>query len=955
MGTNHCGRKASALLSMLILTPAMLVMADRASADPPAPAQPQLPVVWLGSNFGTGPFDCPGQITQEIYRQALLIAARDELGLQTRDESLREWRTMSPHSSTLRILFEGPRAYLIDMANPQLALWENRYTRDMPNRYPRMIEEAEDLSRHKFVALLKQRGWAAKGVKSRPDGPAPANAEALVEQMEELPQFIALRQTHALIRTDGESLPRLGMVVRAYANLGQLTRYHWSIEYAVYSARSLIYAQRMVATHPDSAYALWHRAYAFALAGFLDAALKDLSAAAAMNKEPAPSWAVVLEAFCKYQTDKLVSLAKGDPADAPLSLYLAFVSVENSMAHAGIVSRAQAVLSVSPNCLRAIDGQFNRGGMNSLIALDKLGPERFDAALSKGLADLPDLSVQAKEKIVQNPQNRVGVCDSLLEQGAPEHDPDEPSLGAVARWIQEVSFAQLRRRAAYEAYDFMDPPLQQDVLDVIAQSQPLLKDHPFDFALLALSHVPINYDQAAARQAMTDHPWVMIRFSPITVDLALMAQDFNVQGPNGPDEAYRWLGRYTDDDSLDLDNNASQYLIAPGDYPWLIDQIKHLSSVSAHSPYLCVWNIQNHWDAESAVGWEAQYGDFPTVALALGRKYEELHRWPDSERCLKKYIAASPDKVGYYALAQLYGDEDRPDLQIATYKQCLTIPQEEYTDHAMADMKIAQAYLATGMPRTALPFADAAAQHGPLDIVDFDRFTCDALAHAGVHDWATANAIFEHVARGGSPDAFWWYSSCVHSGHGDRAAATTATLGILNQPSSSGADPDLKRAVIYLVENQGGDAVGALRRRMPSVSGPIPYTLVALIEDHLGDFADRDEDLGHACDPASKDTVAHQFAELIRKTMQAGPRTAPDRAALNSILSSADRSDREWMCVMSAMLLDQHGHGDAAKALLLKYPIINPYSVARPIADSILQRNGVNPLTVAATPPRIGK
>src|SRR5580693_3845085 len=29
---------------------------------------------------------------RELYRQALLIAAREDLGLQTRDESLREWQ-----------------------------------------------------------------------------------------------------------------------------------------------------------------------------------------------------------------------------------------------------------------------------------------------------------------------------------------------------------------------------------------------------------------------------------------------------------------------------------------------------------------------------------------------------------------------------------------------------------------------------------------------------------------------------------------------------------------------------------------------------------------------------------------------------------------------------------------------------------------------------------------------
>ena len=73
---------------------------------------------------------------------------------------------------------------------------------------------------------------------------------------------------HEAIRKDGESEARLGVLVRGYAHLGQLTRYHWSIEHQVFIARSLLYAARMVKNNPTSPIPLWHRAYAMALAGF---------------------------------------------------------------------------------------------------------------------------------------------------------------------------------------------------------------------------------------------------------------------------------------------------------------------------------------------------------------------------------------------------------------------------------------------------------------------------------------------------------------------------------------------------------------------------------------------------------------------------------------------------------------------------------------------------------------
>ena len=37
-----------------------------------------------------------GVLAWELYRQAFLIAARNGLGLETRDESLREWRQLPP-------------------------------------------------------------------------------------------------------------------------------------------------------------------------------------------------------------------------------------------------------------------------------------------------------------------------------------------------------------------------------------------------------------------------------------------------------------------------------------------------------------------------------------------------------------------------------------------------------------------------------------------------------------------------------------------------------------------------------------------------------------------------------------------------------------------------------------------------------------------------------------------
>ena len=54
--------------------------------------------------------------------------------------------------------------------------------------------------------------------------------------------------------------------MRGYANLGLLTEFQWDAASAAYKALALLYAQRLVASQPESAQAFWHRAYAEVLA-----------------------------------------------------------------------------------------------------------------------------------------------------------------------------------------------------------------------------------------------------------------------------------------------------------------------------------------------------------------------------------------------------------------------------------------------------------------------------------------------------------------------------------------------------------------------------------------------------------------------------------------------------------------------------------------------------------------
>ena len=101
-------------------------------------------------------------------------------------------------------------------------------------------------------------------------------------------------------------------MVRGYANLGLLTEFHWHPMHKVFKARSLVYAQRMLAADPPSCPARWHRAYAFAATGLHALAIEDFEAAEAAwkeakkeRREKRPGWVDLIDAHCRFDLDRL--------------------------------------------------------------------------------------------------------------------------------------------------------------------------------------------------------------------------------------------------------------------------------------------------------------------------------------------------------------------------------------------------------------------------------------------------------------------------------------------------------------------------------------------------------------------------------------------------------------------------------------------------------------------------
>ena len=223
-----------------------------------------------------------GILTREFMRQALLIAAREELGLVVRDELLGD--VMPSESNPARmtmgvVLGNGVRKLRISKADrttggsQSYSLGPNGLVND------RVYEQTEALSRGEFVRILKGFGFRGKPIPRNTAAKVPEEAERLLQKMSFPCQFAAIRLLHQTIREQGESDALLGALVRGYANLAWMSDYFWLPGKKAIQSRAVLYAQRLMASSENLRLARQHRAYALAACGLHTAALAELKSA----------------------------------------------------------------------------------------------------------------------------------------------------------------------------------------------------------------------------------------------------------------------------------------------------------------------------------------------------------------------------------------------------------------------------------------------------------------------------------------------------------------------------------------------------------------------------------------------------------------------------------------------------------------------------------------------------
>jgi tetratricopeptide (TPR) repeat protein len=839
-----------------------------------------------------------GTLVNELYRQAFLISAREEAGLSTRDAWLGDVMPEKGPDEVINISTppQWPEKIEIALSNKTGNNKVAAATLPTDQDYMLLLEKAEELSRETFLTAIVNSGYIILKKKNTSNAKVPQDVEKLLDEMNFLSQFSAIRQLHELIRTEGESPYLMGALVRGYANLGLLTDFHWHPAHKVFLARSMLYAQRMVAKGSHPRWARWHRAYAFAFAGLQKLALDDLEVTEKETTNPQnnkahddfikPAWVDVINEYCRYDTNSLKPQA-GNDKNAELTGLLQCVANERAQNGSLVVTKAMEMLKKSPECYRLYDVVCRYGGISTGHPGTTVWLGVFRETAYPRLANMPGMPEDAakiirkittkkdllsklfgarEDSATSEFQIRRELIEALLaacrppqtgtspaQEKAATTDAGEPSWAALGQLIRELSFVQAWRRIYFE-----ETQLGVSPDETLAELKPLYVDHPYGGCLGLYS-----WDKGIRQKAFKiyssfptdgiEYPHVRLFLDCMHMDPTLGKRLINAAIDHSDTiESDLIEGSYKNTATNNSENTLKSYYAG------------EIMKVSPWSPYGRQMIVDTNWDSakKSAKQWEEMAANHPGLMRSLARRYFQYNQFADAIRCIETAISVSPDTESFNSLAYMYKTKGDRKKWIETLKKFLEYPDYSLS-HGKVNQEIADYYIFERKWHKALPYAqEAASTYSAWGLL------CEAYCYEALREWDKAEDLYKAVALRYRDSETCWYLYCKRTGKGDLESARTVALE--NAERAEG-DP-FSRACFFLLEKQPEKAIASLE----DSGSPWNKFLLFTIADQMSDSETRDaalkailetskDDTNKQNDPLSKDMIylASLFAEDV--------------------------------------------------------------------------------------------
>lgn len=883
-------------------------------------------------------------LVRELFRQAFLLAARDELSLSTRDAVLREDGPAAEAGThfDVELREEGPGlslapcVYKVD-GKTTMTLWSGEKLRvrsPRPLDYRVLAAFAEGLSRKEFPAALKQAGLA--GIAPRTStAKIPPETEKQLGALNVVDQYTAVRQLHGLIRTQGQSPELLGGLVRGYAHLSLLTETHWNVSHKVFLARSLLYAERLLASTAGDPSARAHLAYALALGGMHGLALEECAEARRLAGTGAvPAWLDMIEAACKFDNKKLEQLAGSKTPVGDLACLLRVLQCELDDLRTKDCGLAGALFRRQPYCSRVLALVSRFGPITQQHVSTEAALPVVDEMIRRQVAGIPGLPESAataikmmkpldKEDEPSGSQDwrtrRVKVYKALVRAGSPESDQGEPSWTVLGRLMEEELFV-----AAIERSWFFKKVLCIDAREVVEAYLPLVAEHPCR-----------GFLEVCGMASGEEDPDDLIKLlgGLVTIDPDVQMSPMLwylrfVESRQPKREPIVGTGKRQRPPSTISDRHTatSDYLCRDMMYNlrWpneklVVNNARILLKVSPHHPVAAAKIIRIDWQSAQAQlpSWEMEFGDHPAFAREMAKHYQDEGPPDMAEKYMKKLVEVAPEAEYYRVLAALYQRQNQTDRYVSTLKDALKTPEVGLV-HARIRAELADYYMDQGDYKTALPYAKEGAESGAGDCL-----TCLARCYEGMGNMKLAEKWIRECAEHYRMSGYLWFFWCKRTGHGDIEKARQLAEACLVPRDRSRSGEGETYGVYLVLAGEPQQAVEAFQRDFGTNENPNSGLHAAALAFKMGDRKLCDEMLQKVIDKSGDNkSLAERRAPKIELARLLQEATRPgghlDAKKVDAILETAPESEIENVQYFAGRFFEALGDEAHGREYLLR-------------------------------------
>ncbi len=947
-----------------------------------------------------------GLLAREIARQAVLLSAREQFGLRTRDRMLRE--SGGDESTPGRLLldvticFKDRGEVAIEVARvdgekrQSLVRSTKRFgdgktvDRGTVNTgtvdYAALAAWCEDLSRGEIAAALRtamgladESATGAKSTSAGGDDDLPEDVARRMRRMTFASQYAAVRRLHELALRDGPDSSASAALARGYANLGVLSDMYWHSAGAAFKARSLLYAQRAVAAESGDSLAGYRNrrsfGYSLALCGLHRAAATTLATVRPPATAATPSWTVVAEALCEFDGARLAAIPidsdTGEIARVCKVLMAEHSSVMPEDMDYEAYSASEKLLTAAalelPHCWRVRAAAGRR-------VFDVGGRATFDAQWYRDVAGTPRIALAVGEIAERQAAADVDV-DVAIEQksraelvkslrAAAREDEHEPSLSVLATLVEEASFVDAFEYAQVMVGGYDRDETKQAVAEFRNNVVPIVERHPLhpmlDEWLKMATGSSIDFDVDRMLRAIDDSVTTTATFD--LLDLGYREPGYGVAG-----KLHKAIVAHADETFADIALLASRY-----DVDDKARYAEKLYDVSPHAPQAVAGMVRYHWPrvAEKAEEWERRYAGEPGVMAMLGSRYLAEKRTADARRCFQAYLKLTTSRAwvslwAYRHLAETYRIEGDTRQWLATLEEFL---REEGAADQRGDVQvlIARHYLAQGDYAQALHYAESVDSY---DETEAQVVVAECREYQ--HRWLAAEQAYRSVAEDDpySPQVLLWHRYCAQSGYGSMTTARNVVLGYVEsldeEDDGAVTEPDALAGIgyFYLLENEGATAAKWLARAVEAgrernaddVADPRHALQLVLVAHQLGKHEQRDTALDRVVRSGEKFVASGQprrelvaFAVLLQKSFATDAdatksATSFERAAADELIASATGEDRALLCYLVGQVLEANGLRAEAQEYLRRAVATPAREASRSLAAVLLRRAGVEP------------